>query len=157
MASIGADPCVKVGEPDSFSGNATATPIQVCDAAKAQALADVLQPSAKYLGNLESLIRMGMWSNRRNFRALRSLRRRQIPPFEVTLTTRSHIPYDALGFTPNCALVEFKPQVIEVATDNISNPYGSNSYVAAEVFILFLNSDAGGMNEGLRPVTGPSH
>ena len=144
----------KVGEPDPFTGNATATPIQVCDVAKAQALADVLQQNVNYLGELRitdpngNVLKAEKLSDYDQVAQAANTALRDNPYFAKSY------PYSALGFKANCALVEFKPQVVEVATDNISNPYGTNVYVAAEVFVLFLDTNAGGLVNGLRTATG---
>jgi len=61
--------------------------------------------------------------------------------------------YDPLGLSANQVLVEFKPMVIRVFIDNISNPYGTSAYVAADLFQMFLSPQIGSLK--LMTTTGP--
>lgn len=155
VASVGADSCVKIVAPESFMGAGTTT-LKVCDTAKAQALATILQSKVEFLGEIIVADANGNAVQPEKFSGFAELAKLVDTAFQGNPYFTKSYPYSPLGITPNCAMVEFKPEVIEVATDNIANPYSTNAYVAADVFVLFLNADAGGITNDLRTATGPA-
>jgi hypothetical protein len=143
-ATIGADSCFQVGAP-SNDGKQSSITITSCDTKKGAALAMLVK--AEYI-KLIVADSNGKPIAPANVTTVDEMVKEATLVFKDNPHFVKAYPYQPMNPQANQILIEFKPEVIQVAVDNISNPYGLSSFVAADLFATFLNRALGDIAVG---------
>jgi hypothetical protein len=152
-ASFGVNPCIKVVETPTAEGHIQ---VQACTAEVGEALATILVQNANGgYGSLDVLDPTGKSVKPAEIKSLDQLAALADKVLKDNPFYTKSYPYSIMGGPPSEVLVEFKPKVIQVFVDNISNPYGTNAFVASDLFSKFLNQTVGDLNFRLETVTSP--
>lgn len=144
-ATYGSNPCIKVGEP------VAPTPpkqnyqieLQTCatDVAAGLALFAVSPYNVDLVFKDQNGLVFAFDPNARpNFGQLGNA-------FDAVLKASSYFVRVRKGGFYDLA-AEFKPEVIQIRSDNIADPYGLNSFVAASLFREVIRTEVGGLKVG---------
>jgi hypothetical protein len=149
-ASIGADPCINVSLVDRPDG-APQVVVKACNQVKAEALAALLTPADELVIENQD----GTPAKAAPMATLDDLVAVTEAAFQDNPYYSNSYKYDMLGGDPSEVLIEFKPQIIQVFIDNIANPYGTESTVAADLFAKYLKKAFFSEYDDLWTFTGP--